>query len=176
MRPTWFTRCLARRGTTTVLSAVSSNTGTRTQPGFMCQRSKQKSQNEFAGAIKLNANGRCCGISQKAMSGSSALPASLPSGRFLTSSLNRAFYLRHSRGSEAGDPLDDPKKQHRLRRTVCKGSRDKQWYGRMLAFIELLAGDSAFIQLPLGEEACVKLDEEIRSTSPSPSAHSFLTF
>jgi TIR domain len=61
-------------------------------------------------------------------------------------------------GTEAGEPFDEPKKQHRLRRTVCKGWRNKQWYGRMLAFIELLAGETAFIQLPLSDDAFIKLD------------------
>ena len=32
--------------------------------------------------------------------------------------------------NEAGDPFDDAKKQHRLRRTICKGWRNKQWHGR----------------------------------------------
>lgn len=35
-------------------------------------------------------------------------------------------------GTEAGEPFDEAKKQHRLRRTVCKGWRNKQWYGPML--------------------------------------------
>lgn len=60
--------------------------------------------------------------------------------------------------NEASDPIDDHKKQHRLRRTVCKGWRNKQWYGRMLAFLELLSGESAFVRLPLGTEAHIKLD------------------
>jgi len=61
-------------------------------------------------------------------------------------------------GKEAGDPPDDSKKQHRLRRAVCKGWRNKQWYGRMLAFMELLSGEFAFIRLALGEDVFVKLD------------------
>jgi len=58
---------------------------------------------------------------------------------------------------EAGDPIDDARKQHRLRRTVCKGWRNKQWHGRLMAFIELLSADTSFIALPLGESAFVKL-------------------
>jgi hypothetical protein len=60
--------------------------------------------------------------------------------------------------AEAGEPFNEPKKQHRLRRTICKGWRNKQWHGRMLAFIELLAGDSAFIQPPLSDNVCTKID------------------
>ncbi len=61
-------------------------------------------------------------------------------------------------GKEAGDPLDDPKKQHRLRRTVCKGWRNKQWHGRMLAFLELLSGEEPYISLALGTTAHIRLE------------------
>ena len=61
-------------------------------------------------------------------------------------------------GKEAGDPMDDPKKQHRLRRTVCKGWRNKQWHGRLLAFLELLSGEAPYISLPLGETAHIRLE------------------
>jgi hypothetical protein len=59
---------------------------------------------------------------------------------------------------EAGPPIDDSKKQHRLRRSICKGWRNKQWHGRLLAFIELLSGDDPFIQLRLGEAAVVRVE------------------
>jgi hypothetical protein len=59
---------------------------------------------------------------------------------------------------EAGDPIDDVKQQHRLRRTICKGWRNKQWHGRIMAFIELLSGDSSFITLPLSPSASIVLD------------------
>lgn len=61
-------------------------------------------------------------------------------------------------GTEAGAVLDDTKKQHRLRRSVCKGWRNKQWYGRMLAFLELLSGQTAFIRLSLAPGADIVLD------------------
>ena len=51
--------------------------------------------------------------------------------------------------NEAGDPFDDAKKQHRLRRTICKGWRNKQWHRRVVAFIELLSGELTFITLPV---------------------------
>jgi hypothetical protein len=47
-------------------------------------------------------------------------------------------------GTAAGLAIDDPRKMHRLRRSICKGWRNKQWHGRMLAFLELLSGESAF--------------------------------
>jgi TIR domain len=61
-------------------------------------------------------------------------------------------------GKEVGDPLDDSKKQHRLRRSVCKGWRNKQWHGRMLAFLELLSGEAPYISLPLGATANIRLE------------------
>ena len=39
---------------------------------------------------------------------------------------------------DAGDPFGDARKQHSLRRSVCKGWRNKQWHGRLMAFIEML--------------------------------------
>ena len=68
---------------------------------------------------------------------------------------------------EAGEPFGDHRKQHRLRRTVCKGWRNKQWHGRLMAFLELLSGDMSSIALPLGESAFVRLDAApILFTSP----------
>jgi hypothetical protein len=61
-------------------------------------------------------------------------------------------------GDEAGDPIAEPKKQHRLRRSVCKGWRNKQWHGRLLAFLEMLSGDSSSLALPLAAKAIVRLD------------------
>lgn len=52
-----------------------------------------------------------------------------------------------------GLDIDDPKKLHRLRRSICKGWRNKQWHGRMLAFLEVLSGDSANIRLALAQDA-----------------------
>lgn len=60
--------------------------------------------------------------------------------------------------NEAADPLNDAKKQHRLRRTVCKGWRNKQWHGRLLAFLELLSGEGSSITLRLAENANVRLE------------------
>lgn len=60
--------------------------------------------------------------------------------------------------NDAGSPYTDTKKQHRLRRTVCKGWRNKQWHGRILAFIELLAGDSAFVELKLSPSVSLLLE------------------
>jgi hypothetical protein len=49
--------------------------------------------------------------------------------------------------------IDDARKMHRLRRSMCKGWRNKQWHGRMLAFLELLSGESANIRLAFAANA-----------------------
>jgi hypothetical protein len=59
---------------------------------------------------------------------------------------------------EADSPLDDAKKQHRLRRTVCKGWRNRQWHGRLLAFMELLSGERSAILLELAQAATVRVE------------------
>jgi hypothetical protein len=61
-------------------------------------------------------------------------------------------------GTPAGLEIDDKKKLHRLRRSVCSGWRNKQWYGRMLAFLELLSGDSAYIRLNLSATESILLE------------------
>ncbi len=87
--------------------------------------------------------------------GVSALPGTWPFPHFKIKS--RVLFAAIA-GEEAGDPFDDAKKQHRLRRTVCKGWRNKQWHGRLMAFLEMLSGDSSFIRVPLSESEVVRLD------------------
>jgi hypothetical protein len=87
--------------------------------------------------------------------GVSALPAFWPFPHF---KLKSRVLFAPILGGEAGDPLDDSKKQHRLRRSVCKGWRNKQWHGRMLAFLELLSGEAPYISLPLGETAHIRVE------------------
>jgi len=87
--------------------------------------------------------------------GVTALPAFWPFAHF---KLKSRVLFSPPYGEEAGDPFDDPKKQHRLRRTVCKGWRNKQWHGRMMAFLEMLSGDSSYIRLPLADGAYIRLD------------------
>ncbi|GLR84361.1 toll/interleukin-1 receptor domain-containing protein [Bradyrhizobium iriomotense] len=70
-------------------------------------------------------------------------------------------------GEEAGPVIKDTAAQHRLRRSVCKGWRNKQWHGRLRAFLELLIGDSPCIKLALGSDAAIKLEAvPIFFTSP----------
>ena len=87
--------------------------------------------------------------------GVSALPASWPFPHF---KLKSRVLFAPLKGDEADDPFDDVKRQHRLRRTVCKGWRNKQWHGRIMAFLELLSGESSFLRLPLSPSADILLE------------------
>lgn len=80
--------------------------------------------------------------------GVTAIPTFWPFWHFKLKS--RVLFAEDNQ-TPAGVPINDSKKLHRLRRSICKGWRNKQWYGRMLAFLELLSGESAFIRLPLSE-------------------------
>ncbi|RVA54275.1 TIR domain-containing protein, partial [Mesorhizobium sp. M7A.F.Ca.US.001.01.1.1] len=67
--------------------------------------------------------------------------------------------------------IDDARKLHRLRRSICKGWRNKQWHGRMLAFLELLSGDSNYIRLSLAANAALAIETTpILFTSPVSTA------
>jgi hypothetical protein len=70
-----------------------------------------------------------------------------------------------------GLSIDDARKMHRLRRSICKGWRNKQWHGRMLAFLELLSGESAYIRLALAAKAVLAIEAApILFTSPVSTA------
>lgn len=96
--------------------------------------------------------------------GVTALPASWPLPHY---KLKSRVLFSPPLGEEAGEPIDDARKQHRLRRSVCKGWRNKQWHGRMMAFVELLSGDLSYIDLPLSPSQFVRLDASpLLFTSP----------
>lgn len=63
-------------------------------------------------------------------------------------------------GKDAGAVIYDSVKQHSLRRTICKGWRNKVWHGRFMAFIELLSGSSPCLELPLSDSSFLKLDAQ----------------
>ena len=68
---------------------------------------------------------------------------------------------------ETNSIFDDAKKQHLLRRSICKGWRNKAWYGRLMAFLELLSGGSGYIELPLSESSILKIEATpVRMQSP----------
>jgi hypothetical protein len=49
---------------------------------------------------------------------------------------------------KAGDVFDKDK-QHSLRRSVCKGWRNKAWHGRLMAFLQVLSLGKTTIEVPL---------------------------
>ncbi|RDD70842.1 TIR domain-containing protein [Paracoccus versutus] len=70
-------------------------------------------------------------------------------------------------GTPEGKGIDDPKKMHRLRRSGCQGWRNKQWHGRLLAFLEIMSSGSAFIRVPLAPGHDMVLSSEpVLFTSP----------
>lgn len=87
--------------------------------------------------------------------GVTAMPAFWPFWHFKLKS--RVLFAVDNQ-TPSGLFIDDAKKLHRLRRSICKGWRNKQWYGRMLAFLELLSGESAFVRLPLSDSAEIVLE------------------
>lgn len=87
--------------------------------------------------------------------GVTALPSIWPFWHF---KLKARVLFAADNGTQEGLKIDDPKKMHRLRRSICKGWRNKQWHGRMLAFLELISGDSAYIRLRLSQGRDCVLD------------------
>jgi hypothetical protein len=87
--------------------------------------------------------------------GVSALPSFWP---FWHLKLKSRVLFSIDNGTPEGLDIDDAKKQHRLRRRICKGWRNKQWHGRMLAFLELLSGESANIRLSLAANAMLTVE------------------
>lgn len=81
--------------------------------------------------------------------GVTALPATWP---FWHLKLKARVLFAGDNGTAEGLAIDDTKKMHKLRRSICKGWRNKQWHGRMFAFLEMLSGDSAYIRLRLSAE------------------------
>lgn len=72
---------------------------------------------------------------------------------------------------KAGAVFEDTDVQHRLRRSLCKGWRNKAWHGRFMAFVEMLSGESQFIELPLSASCALKLDANpVLFTSPVTTA------
>jgi hypothetical protein len=96
--------------------------------------------------------------------GVTALPALWPYPHFKLKS--RVLFAELDR-DKAGPIFEDKDLQHRFRRRVCKGWRNKQWHGRLMAFLELIADDQAFLKLPLSTNAFVRLDAvPVLFTSP----------
>lgn len=96
--------------------------------------------------------------------GVTALPRLWP---FWHVRLKARVLFSEDNGTAEGKEITDSNKMHRLRRSGCKGWRNKQWHGRLLAFLELLSDGSAFIRVPLAPGRDMLLSSEpILFTSP----------
>lgn len=61
-------------------------------------------------------------------------------------------------GSKTGEVFGDAGIQHRSRRTICKGWRNKQWHGRLMAFLTILSGKSSEVLVPLSPSVSFTVD------------------
>ncbi len=63
--------------------------------------------------------------------------------------------------------IDSFRVQHRLRRSIAGSWRNKAWHGRLMAFMEVLAGESPYVALPVRSDAHIYVDGmPIQATSP----------
>lgn len=100
--------------------------------------------------------------------GVTALPSLWP---FFHFKLKSRVLFAPLEAEEGGEPYEKTAKQHRLRRTISKGWRNKQWYGRMMAYLELLSEGSAFLKLPLAQDSFLTVEASpILFTSPVSTA------
>uniref|UniRef100_UPI001ABAA444 toll/interleukin-1 receptor domain-containing protein n=1 Tax=Jannaschia marina TaxID=2741674 RepID=UPI001ABAA444 len=96
--------------------------------------------------------------------GVTAIPKDWPFWHFRMKA--RVLFAKDN-GTPEGQPIDDKKKMHRLRRSGCKGWRNPQWHGRLRAFLEIMSGDSAFIRIALAPGRDMLLSgEPLLFTSP----------
>ncbi len=83
----------------------------------------------------------------------------------------RVLFAELASGNKAGAVIGDTAAQHRLRRTICKGWRNKQWHGRLMAYLELLSGEAPCITVPLSDASAITLDARpMPFTSPVTTA------
>jgi hypothetical protein len=100
--------------------------------------------------------------------GVTAIPRNWPFWHFR---LKARVLFAEDNDTEQGERIDDPNKMHRLRRSVCKGWRNKQWHGRLLAFLQIMSGDSAYIRVSLAPGQDMLLSSEpLLFTSPVSTA------
>lgn len=96
--------------------------------------------------------------------GVSAIPSLFPFPHFRLKS--RVLFSDFS-DNKKGAVLEDQRTQFRLRRSVCSVWRNKAWHGRLMAFMELLAGESPYVSLRVGNGKFILLDAmPIQATSP----------
>ncbi|RIJ31042.1 toll/interleukin-1 receptor domain-containing protein [Henriciella algicola] len=79
--------------------------------------------------------------------GMSAIPSLFPFPHFRLKS--RVLFSDVIDDDKRGATISDPKAQHRLRRSVCSPWRNPAWHGRLMAYLEVLAPETANINLPV---------------------------
>lgn len=80
-----------------------------------------------------------------------------------------------SAGTGKGPVIDDHKTQHRLRRSVCGSWRNRAWHGRLMAYLELMMGESPYISLRVGGDQDIVVDgSPIQATSPVTAHNTFM--
>jgi hypothetical protein len=83
----------------------------------------------------------------------------------------RVLFADLAAGNRAGAVINDTAIQHRLRRSICKGWRNKAWHGRLMAFLELLSSDSPCVEVPLSGACAITFDARpMPLTSPVTTA------
>ncbi|MEL6540278.1 MAG: toll/interleukin-1 receptor domain-containing protein [Pseudomonadota bacterium] len=87
--------------------------------------------------------------------GVEAIPSLYPFPHFKLRSRVRFSDLEEGKNPSL---IEDKRAQFRLRRSVCSVWRNKAWHGRIMAFLELLAGESPLIALQAGSGEFVELD------------------
>ena len=96
--------------------------------------------------------------------GVSAMPSFWP---FLHFKLKSRVLFSEIVNKEAGAVYSDPVQQHRMRRSICSGWRNKAWHGRLMAFLQLLSSNSDHIDLPMSRSTSLRLDSSpVRFSSP----------
>lgn len=102
--------------------------------------------------------------------GVSAQPSFFPFPHFR---LKGHVLFSEANGREKAAVIEDHRVQHRLRRSVCGVWRNKAWHGRLMAFIELLAGDNPYVSLRAGMGHSIVLDAmPVQATSSVSARHS----
>ncbi len=86
--------------------------------------------------------------------GVTAIPSFWPFPHFKFKS--RVLFSEMMNG-EAGSIINDAQKQHKLRRSICSGWRNKAWHGRLMAYLKILCAEDEKILLPLSPKLNLEL-------------------
>jgi hypothetical protein len=106
--------------------------------------------------------------------GMSAIPSLYPFPHFRLKS--RVLFSEVIDEKERGATTSDPKAQHRLRRSVCSPWRNPAWHGRLMAYLEILAPETATIKLPVAHSSFIEVEARpLTVTSPVSTKQAEIT-